>query len=454
MTTNIKRYEINPAQSLEILSLQEMNWLKKQASGENHQLLRQCILAILNSGSPLDDGREILEANKTFDVQFKTQGRGIKIILIDPPESSFVDGVMIRGIRELLTAVIRDILFQKLDIKRSVNNLSRSTTISDDIFEQLRMSNTIKPERRPNLVVCWGGHSISEQEYKYTKKVGYQLGLRGMDICTGCGPGAMKGPMKGATIAHAKQRVSDVLYLGITEPGIIASEAPNAIVNQLVIMPDIEKRLEAFVRLAHGIIIFPGGAGTAEELLYILGILLHPDNSDITLPIVLTGPSSSKIYFIQLDRFIKNTLGVKAAERYQIIIDEPKKAAKIMKDGIHELTEKRIENQDSYHYNWRLKIAPDWQQPFIPNHDSMASLNLGLEQPVHLLAQNLRKAFSGIVAGNVKPAGISEIEAHGPFTIHAPEEVANSLSELLQGFVKDNRMMLPTKEYVPCFCIE
>ncbi len=29
-------------------------------------------------------------------------------------------------------------------------------------------------------------------------------------------------------------------------------------------MPDIEKRLEAFVRMAHGIVIFPGGAGTAK----------------------------------------------------------------------------------------------------------------------------------------------------------------------------------------------
>ena len=35
-------------------------------------------------------------------------------------------------------------------------------------------------------------------------------------------------------------------------------------------MPDIEKRLEAFVRTAHGIVIFPGGVGTAEEILYIL----------------------------------------------------------------------------------------------------------------------------------------------------------------------------------------
>ena len=33
----------------------------------------------------------------------------------------------------------------------------------------------------------------------------------------------MKGPMKGATIAHAKQRRTVTRYIGLTEPGIIAA---------------------------------------------------------------------------------------------------------------------------------------------------------------------------------------------------------------------------------------
>ena len=90
--------------------------------------------------------------------------------------------------------------------------------------------------------------------------------------------------MKGATIGHSKQRIRDGRYIGLTEPGIIAAEPPNAIVNQLVIMPDIEKRLEAFVRIGHGIVVFPGGAGTAEEILYLLGILLDPGNERAAVP--------------------------------------------------------------------------------------------------------------------------------------------------------------------------
>ena len=81
------------------------------------------------------------------------------------------------------------------------------------------------------------------------KRSATNSGLRGLNVGTGCGAGAMKGPMKGATIGHAKQRIRTGRYVGITEPGIIAAESPNPIVNSLVIMPDMEKRLEAFVRL-------------------------------------------------------------------------------------------------------------------------------------------------------------------------------------------------------------
>ena len=114
----------------------------------------------------------------------------------------------------------------------------------------------------------------------------------------------------------------------MTEPGIIAAEPPNPIVNQLVIMPDIEKRLEAFVRCAHAIVVFPGGAGTAEEILYLLGILVDPANADQPLPVVFTGPPSAAEYFGHIDRFIAATLGAPAQKRYKIVIGDPAQAAR------------------------------------------------------------------------------------------------------------------------------
>ncbi len=73
----------------------------------------------------------------------------------------------------------------------------------------------------PNMVVCWGGHSINENEYLYARRVGNQLGLRELNICTGCGPGAMEAPMKGAAVGHAQQRYKDSRFIGMTEPSII-----------------------------------------------------------------------------------------------------------------------------------------------------------------------------------------------------------------------------------------
>jgi predicted Rossmann-fold nucleotide-binding protein len=303
-------------------------------------------------------------------------------------------------------------------------------------------------------VVCWGGHSITGEEYDYTKEVGYQMGLRGRDICTGCGPGAMKGPMKGATIAHAKQRTLPGHYVGVTEPGIIAAESPNPIVNELIILPDIEKRLEAFVRVGHGIVVFPGGVGTAEEILFILGVLLNPANQAMPFPLIFTGPASAGDYFEEIDRFIGLTLGEEAQARYSVIIDDPVKVAREMSRGVEEVREWRVKVNDAFYFNWLMTIDEEFQRPFEPTHESMASLKIARDLPSHELAANLRRAFSGIVAGNVKPNGVRAIREHGPFQIQGEPEIMTALDQLLQRFVDQNRMKLPGGEqYSPCYRI-
>jgi hypothetical protein len=272
-----------------------------------------------------------------------------------------------------------------------------------------------------------------------------------MDICTGCGPGAMKGPMKGATIAHAKQRIYDGRYIGITEPGIIAAEAPNPIVNDLVIMPDIEKRLEAFVRLGHGIVVFPGGVGTAEEILYLLGVLAHPDNQGMELPVVLTGPAGSSAYFAMLDGFIRRVLGDTFAKRYEIIIDDPAKVAARMRRGVDRALQFRDDNDDAAYFNWLLHIDSPFQQPFVATHEAMAALHLSRDLPTHELACNLRRAFSGLVSGNVKEDGIRAVERRGPFELSGEQSVIGALDELLRQFVAQGRMRLSGRPYTPCY---
>ena len=446
--------QVSPEGRLEVLSQDEVDRLRKASESRMYDQLWRCAFAVLNSGAEIDDGRRVMELARGFDIRVLQRERGIKLELTNAPPAAFVDGEMIRGIKEHLFAVLRDIVYVSTEIEQGGRfRLDESAGITNAVFHILRNAHIMQPQAYPDLVVCWGGHAISDEEYDYTKAVGYELGLRGLQICTGCGPGAMKGPMKGATIAHAKQRTYGGRYVGISEPGIIAAEAPNPIVNDLVIMPDIEKRLEAFVRVGHGIVVFPGGVGTTEEILHLLGILLHPDNRDMPFPLIFSGPASSADYFHRIDRFIARTLGPDACRRYKILIDDPAGVAREMTAGMQAVRDWRRRHQDAYYFNWKLAIEEPLQKPFAPTHENMRSLALHTEQPAFELAANLRRAFSGIVAGNVKEEGIRAIEAHGHFEIHGDPEIMDLLDELLASFVTDGRMKLPGTTYAPCYRI-
>jgi predicted Rossmann-fold nucleotide-binding protein len=445
---------ISPKGALETLSQMEMGDLLSSSEGELAEIFRNCSLAVLNCGNPLDDGKELMTRYPDFSIKVVQKQRGIKLHLENAPAIAFVDGKLITGIREHLFAVLRDVLYVHNHIVNSSKfDLNQSGDITNAIFHIQRNAHLFRPRREPNLAVCWGGHSISTEEYDYTKEVGYQMGLRDLDICTGCGPGAMKGPMKGATIGHAKQRSGQGRYIGLTEPGIIAAESPNPIVNQLVIMPDIEKRLESFVRLGHGFVVFPGGVGTMEEILYLLGILLHPQNSQMPFPLIFTGPDSAEGYFDQINRFILDTLGIEAQQRYRIIIDDPSRVAIEMKAAIQQVREYRKRHSDAYYYNWMLTIDEQFQRPFEPSHANMADLDLTRNQPPHQLAANLRRAFSGVVAGNVKERGIRAIEQHGVFELTGDQDIMQSVDALLTSFVEQQRMKLPGTAYRPCYRI-
>lgn len=448
--------QISPLGSMDLLSQLEVDMLKRTASSDLYQLFRNCSLAVLNSGSQTDSSHELLSRFESFDINVLRRERGVKLELINPPEEAFVDGRLIRSLQANLFAVLRDILF----VNGQIDNVGRAqrqdsatdpVQLTNMVFSILRNARALHVGEEPNTVVCWGGHSINAIEYQYCRNVGSQLGLRELNICTGCGPGVMEAPMKGAAVGHAQQRYKEGRFIGLTEPSIIAAEPPNPLVNELIIMPDIEKRLEAFVRIAHGIIIFPGGVGTAEELLYLLGILMNPHNHDQVLPLILTGPKESADYFRVLDEFIVSTLGETARSHYQIIIDDAAEVARLMKKAMPLVKQHRRETGDAYSFNWSMRIEPDLQLPFEPTHENMAALNLSPDQPSEQLASTLRKAFSGIVAGNVKEFAIREIARRGPFKLHGDPAMMHRMDDLLQGFVAQHRMKLPGTAYIPCY---
>jgi predicted Rossmann-fold nucleotide-binding protein len=446
---------IAPEGTLEILSRVEALQLRDAGGGGLYELWRQCSLAVLNSGASEDDVRKILHRHENFSIAVVQYEGGVALQLRNAPDIAFVGAEMIRGIREHLFAVLRDLLYAHDDVLSSPRfDLTGSEGITDAVFHILRNARVLRAHEEPHLVVCWGGHAIEREEYDYTKVVGYALGLQGLDICTGCGAGAMKGPMKGATVGHAKQRIRNGRYLGLTEPTIIAAESPNPICNELVILPDMEKRLEAFVRMAHAIVVFPGGVGTAEEILYLLGILLRPNNAAEPLPVIFTGPASSKSYFERLHAFVGATLGTVAQRRYKVILGDPAAVAAEVTSGLKRVRELRAADDNAYFFNWALDIGLDFQKPFEATHESMRALELNRDQPAHSLAVNLRRAFSGIVAGNVREAGIARVEKYGPFELRGDPKIIAALGLLLQAFVTERRMRLSDPSaYVPCYRI-
>jgi len=404
----VRKSVATPKSALLTLTPSEVNALCVPQSSQVYELFKKCALAVLTSGLQSDDPDFLSEHYADFDVRFERSDRGIALHLTNAPAEAYVDGELVAGLQEHLFAVLRDIIYVQNELQwpRS-DDAFDSADATESVFKILRHANAVKRGRQHGLVVCWGGHSISREEYDYSKELGYELGLRGLDICTGC--------------------------------------------NELIIMPDIEKRLEAFVRLAHAIIIFPGGAGTAEEILYLLSVLSAPQNQQQKLPVILTGPASGKAYFETIISFIANSLGEEYAERVEVRIDDAAHVAADIKKGVEAVFAYRDAVDDAQYFNWSMSIDTDLQQPFEATHEKMAALQLSGDLPAHVLARNLRSAFSGIVSGNVKKDGIERIRQHGPFQIHADAEIGRQLDELLAGFVADQRMRLPGTVYKPCY---
>ena len=144
-------------------------------------------------------------------------------------------------------------------------------------------------------------------------------------------------------------------------------------------------------------------------------------------------------------------MGAAAQSRYQVIIDDPASVARAMVQGLAQVRDYRRQASDSYGFNWLLKIPLEFQLPFEVTHASMRALRLSRDQPLHERAANLRRAFSGIVAGNIKEYGISAIESLGPYELAGDPAVMALVDERLSAFVAQRRMKLPGTVYRPCY---
>ena len=110
---------IGPRGSLENLSQAEIEKLLDSRAGGLYPLFRKCALAVLNSGSETDNAKEIFDRYKDFEVELVRQAWGIKLEIKNAPGQAFVDGEMIRGMKEHVFAVLRDVIFISNEIIES-----------------------------------------------------------------------------------------------------------------------------------------------------------------------------------------------------------------------------------------------------------------------------------------------------------------------------------------------
>ena len=96
--------QINPVGNMNLLSQSEIEQLQQSANSKTYQVYRNCSLAVLNAGSHTDDAEEIYQKFQDFQIQVLRRERGVKLALTNPPNDAFVDGKIIKGIQELLSA--------------------------------------------------------------------------------------------------------------------------------------------------------------------------------------------------------------------------------------------------------------------------------------------------------------------------------------------------------------
>jgi hypothetical protein len=153
-----------------------------------------------------------------------------------------------------------------------------------------------------------------------------------------------------------------------------------------------------------------------------------------------------------LSDFIAATVGPEALDRFTVIIDDPDRVAATAAEGVRHVAVQREDAHETFYFNWRLNIDIAFQQPFPATHESMAALDLRAGQAPVDLAVNLRRAFSGIVAGNVREQGVRLVAEKGPFTLRGDAAIATALDRLLTDFVAQGRMKIANPAgYRPCY---
>ncbi len=381
-----------------------------------------------------DDKRELREKFAGMEITPRRTDRGLVLRCTGVPPGSLLHGDLPERQKRQIAQAVRDFVMEPAFPEVA----SESAAVSRHVRSYVARTPLLDQAPRPRCFV-WGGHAVGRAEYDFAKETGYWDALgNGTEFLTGCGPGVMKAPFKGALVAYGKQdfhkRGVHRDYIGFSERGIIAAEAPNGIVSELVIFPDVEKRMEGFIRACHRGRIHPGGAGTVEELLTFLGVKSHPANQGLDYPLDLVERPGGE-YFRRVLEWLRVCFGDALDGLFQVHAGSPRDYAEHVHRTNGRLDYSRLWNDELY-------FPPEMQTPFAVTFASMESLDLSRDQEAFDLIVSLRRFFSALVHLAVKYPDDAEAWGGELPRINGDPEVLAATDELIRWFDADGRMKL------------
>lgn len=403
--------------------------------GASNATFRETVAALIDiHKADNDDKRELREKYAHMEITVKRAARALTLQCKGVPAEALLDGDIPERQKRQINQAVRDLVMEP----PAPEAASESAAVSRLVRSYVARTPLLQQAPRPRCFV-WGGHATSREEYDFAKEVGYWDALgNGTEFITGCGPGVMKAPFKGAVVAYGKQdfdmRGLHRDFIGFSERGIIAAEAPNGLVSELVIFPDVEKRMEAFIRASHRGRIHPGGAGTAEELLTLLGVKAHPANAGLPYPLDLVERPGGD-YFARLTDWIRTCFGDALDPLFEVHVGEPRRYAEHVHASNAGLDFSGLWNDTLY-------FPPEIQQPFRVTFEAMEALDLTRDQPPFDLLVNLRRFFSALVHLAVKEPDASAAWGGELPRIRGDREVLEATDELIRWFDGAGRMKL------------
>ena len=177
----------------------------------------------------------------------------------------------------------------------------------------------------PAVSIFGSARSLSsDRYYKLAEQTASELAKAGFAIITGGGGGIMEAANKGAAEAGGKS-----IGLNIELP---MEQIPNEFQNVSLDFRYFFVRKVMFLKYAHGFIVFPGGFGTMDELFE--SLVLIQTLKQAFFPVVLMGSD----YWDGLIQWMKQAMlkdhAFISPEDMDVftVVDDPKKAAKIIVD--------------------------------------------------------------------------------------------------------------------------